>query len=85
MKDGYGIVDPDWKFRLEKQGKPPPPLPEAPEPSMAIKGPTLGEEKLRLDVEIQELEADITRQLAGLPRWLRWLIRKGWPSIFKDL
>ncbi len=46
---------------------------------------TLRDEKLRLAAEIKELESEITRQLAGLPRWLRWLIKKGWPSIFRDL
>jgi hypothetical protein len=85
MRSQFGAFKRDYESMIEEKEKPPPPLPEAPEPSMAIKGPTLGEEKLRLEAEIKELESDITRQLAGLPRRLRWLIRKGWPSIFKNL
>ncbi len=70
MKKTYSILDPDWVFRLVKR-----------EDEVT----TLGEEKLRIEAELQELEADMTRKLAELPRWLRWLIKKGWPSIFRDL
>ena len=70
MNQKHDVFWKDWDFHLV-------------EPEGEVT--TLGKEKLRLEAEMRELEADITRQLAGLPRWIRWIIKKRWPSIFRDL
>lgn len=48
-------------------------------------GEYLEKEMVRVDTEIKELEEELSRKFAEEPRWLRWLMRKLWPSIFRDL
>jgi hypothetical protein len=67
MKDGYGIFNPDWEVRLV-------------EPEGEVT--TLGDEKLRLEAEMDRIRSEVRAAVEPAPRWARWLMAKIWPRIF---